>query len=69
LEEAERAPNRETAIEKYKECQRIIYEDVPDVMVWFRDGTVASKNSFHGIENLVQPNNSNLYFGKAWSEQ
>jgi peptide/nickel transport system substrate-binding protein len=69
LEEAERAPDRETAIEKYKECQRIIYEDVPDVMVWFRDGTVASKNSFHGIENLVQPNNSNLYFGKAWLEQ
>ena len=69
LREAERAPDRETAIQKYKECQRIIYEDCPDVMIWFRDGTLASKNSFHGIDGLVQPNNSNLHFATAWLDE
>ncbi|MFB6235112.1 MAG: ABC transporter substrate-binding protein [Halopenitus sp.] len=67
--EAARAANREEAIPLYQKAQEIVHEDVPDVMLWFRDGTVAAKNDVHGLDTILSPNNSELNFGRVWLDQ
>lgn len=69
LADAAQASGREEAIPLYQEAQSIIYEDVPDVMLWFRDGTLAAKESVNGLDTVLSPNNSELDFGRAWLDQ
>jgi peptide/nickel transport system substrate-binding protein len=67
--EAAQVGSREEAIGLYKEAQAIIHEDVPDVMLWFRDGTLAAKDHVNGLDTVLSPNNSELNFGQVWMEQ
>jgi peptide/nickel transport system substrate-binding protein len=67
--EAAQVGSREEAISLYQEAQAILHEDVPDVMLWFRDGTLAAKNTVHGLDTVLSPNNSELNFGRVWMEQ
>ena len=67
--DAAQASGREEAIPLYQEAQSIIHEDVPDVMLWFRDGTLAAKDHVHGLDTVLSPNNSELGFGRVWVDQ
>jgi peptide/nickel transport system substrate-binding protein len=69
LVDAAQASGREDAIPLYQEAQSIIHEDVPDVMLWFRDGTLAAKNHVNGLDTVLSPNNSELDFGRVWLNQ
>lgn len=62
IEDARVAGSRDEAIEKYQEAQQIIYDDVPDVMLWFRDGTLAADQRVGGLETMLDPDNSQLNF-------
>lgn len=66
---AAKAKNRDAAIKHFKEAQAIIHEDVPDVMLWFRDGTLAAKSNVGGLKTVLSPNNSELNFGQVWLDQ
>lgn len=66
---AAQAGSRQEAIPFYQEAQSIIYEDVPDVMLWFRDGTLAAKKHVRGLNTVLSPNNSELGFGEVWLDQ
>jgi peptide/nickel transport system substrate-binding protein len=67
--EAAKAKSRDEAISLYKEAQTILHEDVPDVMLWFRDGTLAAKDHVKGLDTVLSPNNSELEFGQVWLDQ
>lgn len=69
LVDAAQASGREDAIPLYQEAQSTIYEDVPDVMLWFRDGTLAAKNHVNRLDTVLSPNNSELDFGRVWLNQ
>ena len=69
LADAAGASGRDEAIPLYQEAQRIIHEDVPDVMLWFRSGTLAAKNAVNGLDSVLSPNNSELDFGRVWLNQ
>jgi peptide/nickel transport system substrate-binding protein len=69
LVDAAQASGREDAIPLYQEAQSIIHEDVPDVMLWFRSGTLAAKDSVNGSGSVLSPNNSELDFGRVWLNQ
>jgi peptide/nickel transport system substrate-binding protein len=67
--DAAQAGTRDEAIPLYQEAQAIIHEDVPDVMLWFRDGTLAAKDHVRGLNTVLSPNNSELGFGQVWLDQ
>lgn len=67
--EAAQASSREEAIPLYQEAQAIVHEDVPDVMLWFRDGTLAAKNNVYGVGTALSPNNSELNFRRGWLDE
>ncbi|PSQ07166.1 ABC transporter substrate-binding protein [Halobacteriales archaeon QS_6_71_20] len=67
--DAAQASGREEAVPLYREAQSIIHEDVPDVMLWFRDGTLAAKDTVRGLDTILSPNNSELDFGRVWMDQ
>lgn len=67
--DAAQVSTRDEAIPLYKEAQSIIHEDVPDIMLWFRDGTLAAKNHVYGLDTVLSPNNSELDFGRVWMDQ
>jgi peptide/nickel transport system substrate-binding protein len=66
IDTAQRAASREDAIANFKKAQAVLHEETPDVMLWFRDGTVAANQSVNGTNALVSPNNSELNFGQVW---
>jgi len=67
--DAAQVGTRDEAIPLYQEAQAIIHEDVPDVMLWFRDGTLAAKDHVRGLNTVLSPNNSELGFGQVWLDQ
>jgi peptide/nickel transport system substrate-binding protein len=69
LIQSETAESREDAIPPLKEAQAILHEEVPQVMLWFRDGTIAAKNSVHNIDTIVANNNNDFTFQRVWKEQ
>jgi peptide/nickel transport system substrate-binding protein len=52
--------------EIYKQVQQRIYDEVLDVILWFRNGTIAAQPVVGGLDTVVHPNGSNLDFHKVW---
>jgi len=66
LEEARRTTDNATRIDLYKKVQRRIFDEAYDVLLWFRNGSLAAQNKVKGLTGLVHPNGSNLRFHKVW---
>ncbi len=58
--------DREERIKIYHELQARMHEEALDVLLWFRNGTIAASRAVKGLENIVVPNASNLDFRKVW---
>ncbi len=52
--------------EVYKQVQQVIYDEVLDIILWFRNGTIAAQPRVCGLDTVVHPNGSNLNFHKVW---
>ncbi|RBP84962.1 peptide/nickel transport system substrate-binding protein [Rhodobacter sp. 140A] len=50
----------------YKQVQARIYDEVLDIILWFRNGTIAAQKTVGGLDTVVMPNGSNLNFHKVW---
>ncbi len=48
--------------------QKRVQDETHDVVLWFRNGTVAAQPSVGGLDKLVHPNGSNLEFRHIWLE-
>ncbi len=59
VDQAERAKT-------YHQIQQRIHDESHDVVLWFRNGTVAAQNNVGGLDKLVHPNGSNLNFRNVW---
>ena len=55
-----------TRTELYRKVQQRIQDETHDVVIWFRDGTVAAQPKVGGLDKLVHPNGSNLQFKNVW---
>lgn len=69
IESAETAASEEEEVEYYREAQRVLHEEVPSPMLWFRDGAMAAKPSVGGIDTVLAPNNTEVNFGSAWLDE
>lgn len=52
--------------EVYKQVQQRVFDEAHDVLLWFRNGTIAAQPNVRGLETVVHPNGSNLNFHKVW---
>ncbi|MCU0912183.1 MAG: ABC transporter substrate-binding protein [Rhodobacteraceae bacterium] len=52
--------------EVYKQVQQVVYDEVLDIVLWFRNGTIAAQPKVMGLDTVVHPNGSNLNFHKVW---
>ena len=52
--------------EIYKAVQKRVQDETLDVVLWFRNGTVAARQNVGGLDALVHPNGSNLQFKNVW---
>jgi ABC-type transport system substrate-binding protein len=52
--------------EIYKQVQQRIFDEVHDVVLWFRNGSIGAQTSVGGLDGIVHPNGSNLNFHKVW---
>jgi ABC-type transport system substrate-binding protein len=52
----------------YMDIQKRVQDETHDVVLWFRNGTVAAQPSVGGLDRLVHPNGSNLQFRHVWLE-
>jgi ABC-type transport system substrate-binding protein len=50
----------------YKQVQKQIFDEVHDVILWFRNGSIGAQLSVGGLDTVVHPNGSNLNFHKVW---
>ncbi|WP_340107330.1 ABC transporter substrate-binding protein [Pikeienuella sp. HZG-20] len=50
----------------YKAVQQRVHDEVHDVMLWFRNGSIGAQPSVGGLDTVVHPNGSNLNFHKVW---
>lgn len=50
----------------YKHVQQRIFDEVHDVILWFRNGTIGAQPAVGGLDTIVHPNGSNLNFHKVW---
>jgi ABC-type transport system substrate-binding protein len=50
----------------YKQVQQRVFDQVHDVVLWFRNGSIGAQTSVGGLETVVHPNGSNLNFHKVW---
>ncbi|MCL6710028.1 ABC transporter substrate-binding protein [Pseudomonas sp. R2.Fl] len=50
----------------YMDVQQRIYDQVHDVILWFRNGTIGAQTTVGGLDTVVHPNGSNLNFHKVW---
>jgi len=69
IRNARTAEGREEAITHYQDAQEIIHEDAPDVMLWYRDGTLAADPSVGGLDTMLSPDNSQLNFKEVWLDE
>lgn len=65
-EAARRVVNPLERAKIYKDIQKRVQDETHDVVLWFRNGTVAARQNVGGLENLVHPNGSNLQFRHVW---
>ena len=64
--EARRVVDPIERAEIYKAIQTRVQEEALDVVLWFRNGTVAAQPEVGGLDALVHPNGSNLQFRNVW---
>lgn len=69
IQNARTAGGREEAIGYYQDAQAIIHEDAPDVMLWYRDGTLAADTNVGGLDTILSPDNSQLNFKEVWLDE
>ena len=69
IENAESAPSEEAEVEYYREAQRVLHEEVPSPMLWFRDGAMAAEPSVGGLDTVLAPNNTEVNFSAAWLDE
>lgn len=50
----------------YKDVQKVVHDETLDVILWFRNGTIAAQPTVGGLDGIVHPNGSNLNFHKVW---
>jgi peptide/nickel transport system substrate-binding protein len=50
----------------YKQVQQRIFDEVHDVVLWFRNGTIGAQPAVGGLDTIIHPNGSNLNFHKVW---
>lgn len=50
----------------YKQVQQRIHDEVHDIILWFRNGTIGAQPVVGGLDTVVHPNGSNLNFHKVW---
>jgi peptide/nickel transport system substrate-binding protein len=66
LEKARVTTNPAARDDIYKQVQQRIFDEVHDVILWFRNGSIGAQPSVGGLETIVHPNGSNLNFHKVW---
>jgi peptide/nickel transport system substrate-binding protein len=52
----------------YHQIQQRVHDESHDVVLWFRNGTIAAQTNVGGLDKLVHPNGSNLNFRHLWLE-
>lgn len=57
-------PEARTAL--YHQIQERIHDQVLDVILWYRNGSIGARQQVGGLEGLVHPNGSNLNFHGVW---
>jgi peptide/nickel transport system substrate-binding protein len=67
-EAARRLIDPRERVQVYKDIQKRIQDETHDVVLWFRNGSVAAQPSVGGLDRLVHPNGSNLQFRHIWLE-
>ncbi|MET0429620.1 MAG: ABC transporter substrate-binding protein [Microvirga sp.] len=50
----------------YKGVQARVQDQVHDIILWFRNGSIGAQTSVGGLDTIVHPNGSNLNFHKVW---
>lgn len=50
----------------YKQVQQRVYDEVLDVVIWFRNGSIAAQTGVGGLDTVVHPNGNALNFHKVW---
>ncbi|TKX84891.1 ABC transporter substrate-binding protein, partial [Halorubrum sp. SS5] len=69
IENAESAPSEEEEVEYYREAQRVLHEEVPSPMLWFRDGAMGATPSVGGLDTVLAPNNTEVNFSESWLDE
>jgi len=64
-----KAESQEEAINQFRELQRILHEDSPTIMLWFRDGSIAAKPRVNNLQTIRSPNHTYMDFGQTWVEE
>ena len=67
-EAARRLIDPSERVQIYKDIQKRVQDETHDVVLWFRNGSVAAQPSVGGLDRLVHPNGSNLQFRHIWLE-
>jgi peptide/nickel transport system substrate-binding protein len=65
-EQARGEVDAEARIALYRQIQQHMFDEVLDVVLWFRNGSLGARPEVGGLETLVHPNGSNLNFHKVW---
>ncbi len=66
LEKARVTVDPAARAEVYMEVQQRVHDQVHDVILWFRNGTIGAQTAVGGLDTIVHPNGSNLNFHKVW---
>ena len=67
LTEQARGETDEAArIDIYRRIQQHIHDESLDVILWYRNGTIAAQPEVGGLDGVVHPNGSNFNFHKVW---
>ena len=66
LQKARVTVNEAERAKTYQQIQQRVHDESHDVVLWFRNGTVAAQTNVGGLDKLVHPNGSNLNFRHVW---
>lgn len=66
VQQARETVDRGARNELYYQVQQRIHDQAHDVILWYRNGTLAAQPSVGGLDTIVHPNASNLNFWRAW---
>jgi peptide/nickel transport system substrate-binding protein len=65
-EQARGEVDPDARIALYRQIQQLMFDEVLDIVLWYRNGSIAAQPAVGGLETLVHPNGSNLNFHKVW---